>query len=90
MAAQLVETLARAMHAVHDVNIVHRDLKPGNILLQSATVKSILKSALKAGLPETKVYNQESNSEKFADLQAAIPKITDFLVWPSSSGIAGS
>lgn len=32
-AAQMIETLARAIHHAHQQGIVHRDLKPGNIML---------------------------------------------------------
>jgi WD40 repeat protein len=40
-AAGLVETLARAMHAVHQKGIVHRDLKPANVLLTEEGVSKI-------------------------------------------------
>jgi WD40 repeat protein len=53
--AQLVETLARAMHFAHARKIIHRDLKPANVLLQ-----------------------MDSGSAAIANLQSAIPKITDF------------
>ena len=39
-AAEMAETLARAMHVAHQQHIIHRDLKPANILLtKSGTLK---------------------------------------------------
>jgi WD40 repeat protein len=40
-AAQMVETLAAAMHHAHCQNLVHRDLKPANVLLTTDGVLKI-------------------------------------------------
>ena len=40
-AAQLIETLAEAVHAAHGKQIVHRDLKPANVLLTEDGVAKI-------------------------------------------------
>jgi hypothetical protein len=41
LAAELVETLSRAVHAAHQCGIVHRDLKPSNVLLTPDGVPKI-------------------------------------------------
>src|SRR5262249_13482568 len=62
-AAELAETLSRAVHHAHQQGIVHRDLKPANILLVSGGVVS---------------GEWSSGTTHHSPLTTHQPKITDF------------
>jgi WD40 repeat protein/serine/threonine protein kinase len=80
-AAQLIETLSRAMHYAHQRGVLHRDLTPANVLFRDAPRKDL------NGHENQNTEEQETITERPTSLPRVpwcpswitfTPKITDF------------
>jgi serine/threonine protein kinase len=95
-AAELVQTLARAVQAAHERGIVHRDLKPANILLQEIGVRSeeIGGNATRPRLspPHSSLLAPHSYSPKITDFGLAkyMEPVPDGAANPAPGGLTHS
>jgi hypothetical protein len=71
-AAELVETLARAMHAAHHKGIIHRDLKPANVLLVPAqpSAEPTVVSGVKGLIPKITDFGLAKKLEEVGQTQS--------------------
>jgi serine/threonine protein kinase/WD40 repeat protein len=84
-AAQLMATLARAIHFAHQRRILHRDLKPGNILLDEHGQPHVTDFGLAQRLPNPALPATSSNSAPVAEVVGTPSYMAPEQAYPPSS-----